>query len=301
MKFNVKKFLTGVNRYDKRGVRIGLAICSIVLFFWSLTLIYPFVWAFLNTFKTPMQFVDNSFNFPPGTWRFDNWQKAFTKLQVPLPDGSKAGLWGMIFNSFWYTFIGAFLSLTPCVMFSYVVAKYKFKFCKFLYTFSVIIMMIPIYGSMPANVKFFNDWGLTDSPIFLIGSMGCIGGSTWLIMTSFMESLPWTYAEAVFIDGGGHWTVFLRIMLPMCMPILTALYVMACIARWNDYMTPYMYLPSFPTLATGIFRLDSTGYGKANRPVYFASIIISVIPIIIVFILCQDQIMNNVTIGGIKG
>ena len=116
MKFSLKKFLTGMNRYDKRSVRIGLAICSIVLFFWSLTLIYPSVWALINTFKTPMQFVENSFNFPLGTWRFDNWQKAFTKLQVPLPDGSKAGLWGMIFNSFWYTFIGAFLSMVPCVM-----------------------------------------------------------------------------------------------------------------------------------------------------------------------------------------
>ena len=301
MKKSFKQFFKSENRYDKRSVRIGLAVCSIILFLWSFTLIYPFVWALINTFKTPMQFVDNSFNLPPDAWRFDNWEKAFTKLLVPLPDGTKAGLLEMIFNSFWYTFIGALLSMLPCVMFSYVVAKYPFKFCKFLYMFSVIIMMIPIYGSMPANVKVFNDWGLTDSPMFLIGSMGCIGGSTWLIMTSFMESLPWTYAEAVFIDGGGHWTVFLKIMLPMCMPILTALYVMGCIARWNDYMTPYMYLPSFPTLATGIFRLDSTGYGKANRPVYFASIIISVIPIIAVFILCQDQIMNNVTIGGIKG
>ena len=297
----MKKLFQGVKKYEKKSVRIGLGICSVVLIIWSLTIIYPFVWAFINTLKTPMQFSENSFNLPPETWRWDNWKTAFIKLKIPLVNGRKVGLAEMIFNSLWYTFIGAFIQMIPCVMFSYAIAKYHFKFGKFLYMFSVIIMMIPIYGSMPANIKVFNDWGLSDSPLFLIGGMGCIGGSTWLIMTSYMDSLPWTYAEAVFIDGGGHWTVFLKIMIPMCMPIFTALYVMACIAKWNDYMSPYICLPSFPTLATGIFRLDSTGYGKANRPVYFASIIISVIPVFIVFVLCQDTIMNNVTIGGIKG
>jgi ABC-type glycerol-3-phosphate transport system permease component len=295
----LKRFLGGENNYDSVGIRIGLAICAFVLFLWSLTLLYPFFWALINSFKTAPQYFADKMGFPPDGWHFENWVNAFTSLKVTLPNVQKVGFFTLIFNSLWYTFVGAFLTLAPSLMFSYVVAKYKFKFCKFLYAFSLVIMMIPIYGSMPANVKVFFSWGLADTPFYLIGGMGVIGGTTWLIFTSFMESLPWTYAEAVFIDGGGHWTVFLKVMLPMCMPIFLAMYVVECIAKWNDYLSPYIYLPSYPTLATGIYYLEADL--KWNMPQYFATTLISIIPVLVIFVLCQEQIMNNVTIGGIKG
>ena len=169
---NCKRFLVGENVNETKGVKIGLAICSIVLFIWSLTLIYPFAWALINTFKSPREFSSDSFGLPP-VWRFDNWSKAFDKLQVNTLSGP-VGLWGMIFNSLWYTFIGSLLTIVPCIMFSYAVAKYKFRHCKFLYTFAVIVMMIPIYGSMPANIKIFHEWGLMNTPLFLVGGMGVI-------------------------------------------------------------------------------------------------------------------------------
>ena len=276
--------------------KIFLAVTGIILLAWSLTIIYPFFWMLINSFKDFESFNSNTMNFPE-KWHFENWITGYLNLWAMTPSGVKVEFFELILNSLWYTFIGAFLSLIPCVMFSYAIAKYEFRYKHFLYVFAVIIMMIPIYGSMPANVKIFNDWGLTDTPFFLIGAMGVIGGSTWLILTSFMESLPWSYAEATFIDGGGHTTVLLRIMLPMCTPILIALYVMNCIGRWNDYMTPYIYLPSYPTLATGLLVFGNS----LNKPIYFVSMLISVIPIFIVYALFQNQIMNNVTIGGLKG
>jgi ABC-type glycerol-3-phosphate transport system permease component len=186
-------------------------------------------------------------------------------------------------------------------MFSYVVAKYKFKFCKFLYAFSLVIMMIPIYGSMPANVKVFFSWGLADTPFYLIGGMGVIGGTTWLIFTSFMESLPWTYAEAVFIDGGGHGTAFFKIMLPQAWPPMLTLAIMSFIGSWNDYMTTLLYMPDFPTLASGIYRISKSMTRSGNYPQYFAGLVVSIIPVIALYATFSDMIMENFTVGGLKG
>ena len=83
-------------------------------------------------------------------------------------------------------------------------------------------MMLPVIGSMAAEYKYFHLWGITNSPLYLVTALGSIGTSTFLILYSAFKAIPWTYAEAVFIDGGGNWTVFLRIMIPQAMPLLSA-------------------------------------------------------------------------------
>lgn len=162
-------------------------------------------------------------------------------------------------------------------------------------------MMLPVIGSMAAEYKYFHLWGITNSPLYLVTALGSIGTSTFLILYSAFKAIPWTYAEAVFIDGGGNWTVFLRVMIPQAMPLLSAMFIMVCIGRWNDYMAPYLYLTDYPTLATGLFRLEHASLTVNNKPVYFAAVLISVIPIFVLFILCSKKIMSNVSIGGLKG
>lgn len=272
-----------------------------ILFVWSITLIYPFIWAFLNSLKEVPEYYKNSFALPE-KWLFSNWGKAFEQLKVPKTNPLYyANLWEMLLNSLWYTLGGAFLSIMSAACLAYAVAKYRFKMCGFLYNLTIVAMMIPTLGSMAAEYKYFNLWGITNSPLFLVTACGSIGTSTFLIMYSVFKNMPWAYAESVFIDGGGNWTAFVRIMIPQVMPMLAALFLISCIGRWNDYLGPYLYLTDFPTLSMGLFRLENASLTVHNKPVYFAAVLISVIPIFVLFILFSDKIMSNVSIGGLKG
>lgn len=120
-------------------------------------------------------------------------------------------------------------------------------------------------------------------------------------MYGYFKNISWSYAESVFIDGGGHMTVFLKIMLPIAKPVVTALIIIGIIAAWNDYSTPLMFLPAYPTLAVGMYGVSSVLPRSGNSPAYFAALIISTIPVIIFFAAFSDIIMSNLTIGGLKG
>ena len=298
-------FKRGIKRAHKmreRSERMTLYIAFPILLLWSFTLIYPFLWALINSFKTPIDYFDNSFALPK-EWQFKNWSQAFTFLQVPKSDpfAPKAGFWELVFNSCWYVFGNAFITLFVCSALSYALAKYQNKWTGFLFKLSLVVMMIPIIGAMPARYKLLHDLGLAESPLYLVTAIGCIGSSTLLILHSFYKGISWTYAEAVFIDGGGHWTVYSKIMVPQAVPILIALFITNCITLWNDYLNPLTYLGDYPTLATGLYIVERGSLTANNKPLYFAVMLISVIPIFSLFCAFSDTIMSNVSIGGIKG
>ena len=123
------------------------------------------------------------------------------------------------------------------------------------------------------------------------------------MMYGYFKSISWNYAEAVYIDGGNDYTIFFRIMIPMAAPIMTTFGIMSFIGAWNDSGTMLIYLPDYPTLASGVFELsngnDTLRY--TDPPAYFALLAIMALPVVIVFIIFSDKIMNNLSIGGIKG
>ena len=149
---------------------------------------------------------------------------------------------------------------------------------------------------------FYTNWGLlyADNP-FLIWPIWFGGfGFAFLMLYSAFKSVPWSYAESAFIDGAGHFTTFLRIMLPTVKPVLASLFVVNFIGAWNDYMTAYLYMPSYATLSLAVYLLGDNAT-RISYPVYLAVIVLSIIPTLILFISFQKLIMENTTTGGLKG
>ena len=113
--------------------------------------------------------------------------------------------------------------------------------------------------------------------------------------------MSWNYAEAAFIDGASHYSVFFKIMQPMAMPSVTAIAIMSFVGLWNDYSAPLLFMPNLPTLASGLVLYEKETQYMANQPIYFAGAIISIIPVVTIFIVFQNTIMQNVYAGGLKG
>ena len=126
-------------------------------------------------------------------------------------------------------------------------------------------------------------------------------GFNFIVLYGFFANVSWSYAEAVFIDGGGHATVFFKIMLPQAFPPMMTLAIMSFIGCWNDYMTTLLYMPDYPTLASGIYKIQTTMKRDGHYPLYFAGLVIATIPVIVIYSLFSDMIMKNFTVGGLKG
>ena len=279
-----------VHKTKKDSIVMWVVFAIFALY--AVSLLFPFLWCLLNSFKTRKDFFLN-INGLPKVWTLENWKNSFTlsadRVSVPM----------MYFNSIFMTVGATFLSLMSCSATAYVVTKYEFKGRDAFYSFAVIIMMIPTMGSMASTYKMYNSVGLINTYtgyfIFACGGFG----SYFLIMYGFYKNLSWTCAEAAQIDGAGHFRIYFTIMIPMAVPVLVSLGILSAIGYWNDYFTVYMYMPEKATIAYGLQRISDQN--KNNLPQVFAAVIFSMIPVLVIFSIFQKTIMNNTTIGGIKG
>lgn len=105
----------------------------------------------------------------------------------------------------------------------------------------------------------------------------------------------------MFVDGGGHFTVFFKIMLPQALTPMLALAILSGIGEWNDYLTPLLYLPDFPTVASGIYQIKLESASRGDTPSYFAGLTLSVAPVLVLYACFSDTIMKNFNMGGLKG
>ena len=124
------------------------------------------------------------------------------------------------------------------------------------------------------------------------------------ILRSLNSVDAWTleaFADAVADhDGGNHFIVFYRIMLPLAMPMVTTLFILSAIAGWNDYTTPMLYFPSFPNVAMGLYMVSQT-LTRGDMSTYYAALVITTVPVVAPFAGFSDKIMKNYSIGGLKG
>ena len=278
-----------------KKTKIVFMLISAIFFVYSITLLYPTFYGLIVALKeNGRAYMQDpiGISFP---LYFENFAKAFEALtlgETTFPQ--------MIFNSIWYSAGSTVMTLAASTCTAYVVCKYKFRARNFIYSAVIVVMMIPIYGSLPATFRLFTQLGMIDSPLLLISAFGGFG-SSFLYIYAFCKSLSWSYAEAAFVDGATNWQVFSKVMLPMLKPPLAALGVMGFVGCWNDYSNPMLYLPNMQVLASGLYTYEFNMTYTANQPIYFAGAILAIIPAVALYAIFQNTIMTHVYIGGLKG
>ncbi len=280
--------------------RAIFVIAFIVFAVYGVSLILPFLWMLMNSFKDGTEYaIDvvqaNTLRLPD-KWLFSNYTEVFSRIAY-----SDTTFLGMLGHSAYFIVVGGVLQMLFVAATGYVISKYKFKARGVIYAIAIFAMTLPIVGNMASGVKLRAQLGLYDNlfAVFFTAGAGCFGFE-FLMVYAFFKAVSWDYAEAVFIDGGGHFTVFFRIMLPMAMPILTTLFILSAIAGWNDYTNPMLYFPSYPNVAMGLYMVSGE-LTRGDMSMYYAALVITTLPVLILFACFADQIMKNYTIGGLKG
>lgn len=269
----------------------------------GLSLLLPFAWMMMTSFKGRLDYAD-SFLGLPARWRFENYTSIFEILKVEVIRGGQLyeyNVFNMLGNSLILATFGSFFGLLSVVLCSYCVAKYDFKLRKLLFNINIFVMVIPIVGSLANTLTVYRQLGIYNNFLLYMILPGGPFGFNFLLLYGAFKAIPNSYSEAVFIDGGGHLTVFLKIIIPIMMPTLCALYILAFIGSWNDYSASLIYLPSVPTLAYGLylFQYDSAKYG-ASLPEVLAGFAICSIPSVVLFCSFQKVITKSLTVGGLK-
>ena len=281
----------------KRRQSLPLTVLGVIFFVYSLTLIFPLLWLLYNSVKGKVEFFMNPWRVPEKPFAYlANYGVVFREFSVAR----------MLFNSVFLSLLGPVITLfcTACVSYAY--ARHTFKGKKLLYAVAMIPMVVNVAGTQPALYKLLNNMGVYDNifGILLLFTTGF--GMNFLLLSSVFVNISGTYKEAAEIDGAGRWRIFLTIYLPQAGSLMSALFILSVINTWNDYTTPYLYLPSHQTLATGIYKLSreitiANSEFSDEYPKLFAAMIVSIAPILILFIAFQKKIMQFAVGGGIKG
>lgn len=290
------------NRQDKKT----LIVFTIIFAIYALILLFPFYWILINSFKTKLDFgTTNTFSFP-STWVIKNYSDLFNLKKY------KFDLLEMVKNSLILCLIVPTMSALSSTLAAYVMAKYKFKGRGVLFFIYMIPMIVSIAGTSSSTLLLFRQMGLNKIPYVGIALMSACGtGFGFLLVHAVFKSTSDTYMEAARIDGAGHLRTFFQVMLPHAMGIVGTNWVLGFIGTWNDYVTPSIFLgKGHMTIATGLELIHQnildTGDPSLsdvffnNYPLYFAAIILSIIPIIVLLLVFQKQIMKISLGGGIK-
>lgn len=288
---------TDVNNFKankkKRRFSVYEIIGFIVFITYTVLLLGPIFWTFLNSLKTRMEYLESVVALPK-QWLFSNYLTAFKVLSA----GGK-NVFVMLFNSSWLSILKPTIAIVTQSMASYVMSKYKFPGRNLIWTIMIITMIIPIYGSGASTYKMYNTLHMYDSPLILIGSITGLGGNMMMIAT--FDGVSKTYMEAAFIEGAGHFRIFWTIMFPQVTGLLFALWIMSFIGSWNDYMGPIMYMPSYVTLSSGLYIYQVEQARKLNTPILFAGALMCIVPVVTLFVVFNDKFINLSYGSGIKG
>ena len=295
-----------------KGEKVLYSIVFVLFALYAFSILYPLFYAFFRALQHKDDYLYvikeiqgkglslNTIFYVSRGLQPNNFLLALTELYDETATGN-VYLPGLIWNSIWYTFVGLIVAIFTSTCTAYILSKYKFPGSEFIYAVGITSMIIPVVGTMGSSFKLVSALGLYDTFWFVPITSITAFGMAFLVMYGYFTNISWSYAEAVFIDGGGHLTVFTKIMMPQASAAMVTMGILNFIGRWNDYNTMLIFLPSYPTLASGLYRMGETKIGQYNRPVYFAGLIIGTIPVIAMFVGFSDLIMGNFSIGGLKG
>jgi raffinose/stachyose/melibiose transport system permease protein/N-acetylglucosamine transport system permease protein len=285
--------------------QLAVKYAVFVLFLlYAVSLIFPFLWIFFGSFKRSAEFFDSVWAFPKSFF-LENYSKVITGTRIRGSVlgiiGEDINIIGMFVNSVALVLAGTVINVFLSCCAAYVVAKYKFIGRNALFYIAVFFMVVPIIGGLPAQVRLMEALRIDDTFIGLLFLYSYAFGFNFIMMYGYFKNLSFSYAEAAYIDGANDFQIYVKIMLPLSIPPVVAISVLHFIGLWNDYATPFLFAPGMPTLSVGLYNLSEEFVGRTMYPALFASIIVAVLPVLILFGLTQKTIIENTVAGGLKG
>lgn len=270
--------------------RIYSYLAYFVFVFLAILSIYPLIWVATNSFKTDIQLYDNSWALPK-EWHVENYVTAW-----------KYGIARYILNSVIVTAISVLINILFSLMAAFALSRFQFRGRTLLLYFILGgIMLAPEVSVIPlfrilSSIKLYDTYFALILPNVAFG----IPFTTFLIR-SYMLGLPKDFEEAAVMDGASSLGVFWHIVIPLCRPIIASAMLLDAMRVWNEFMFALTFVTKEAIKTVPIGLMAFSGALREQWTVVMAGLILSAIPMILLFLLTQRQFIRGLAAGGIKG
>ena len=265
-----------------------------VLTFFAIIALIPFFFLIINMTRQSND-IQKGFAIIPGSFLFKNFKTVMEN-----------GDWNMLislFNSLFISSFTALLSTYFSALTAYAIHVYDFKLRKPVFTFILMIMMIPAQVSALGFVRLVAKMELTNSVIPLI-IPAIAAPSTFFFMKQYMDSaLPLDIVEAARIDGSGEFRTFNSLIMPIMKPAIAVQAIFTFVSSWNNFFIPALILDdkNKRTLPIVIGIIRSADYAKFDMGAVYMAIGISILPVAIVYLVLSKFIIRGIALGAVKG
>lgn len=280
----------------KKRYSLGSTILTCVFILVCLAWIFPIMQVLINSFKTNAAVSLNPFTLPDAESfaGFDNYTKGLTFGNYPF---LKSAAYSLLI-----TVVSVALILLFCSMSAWYIARVDSTFAQIFYYLCLFSMIVPFQMVM-FTLTFTADQLKLNTPYTIpIIYLGFGAGLAIFMFAGFIRNLPLEIEEAAAIDGCGPLRTYFRVVMPMLKPTMVSVGILQTMWVWNDYLLPYLVLDitEYRTIPIHVQYLKGS-YGSVDLGASMAVIMLSIIPIIIVYLLCQKHIIKGVVAGAVKG
>ena len=271
-------------------------ILSVVLAVICVIYVLPMVTVVLNSFKLNTFVKTDTFALPTGE-SFAGWSnfiKGMTFGNYPF--------WKSVFYSFFITIVSTGLILLCTSMAAWYIARVDSLVCRIVYYLCVFSMVVPFQMVMFTLSKTADTLKLNTPWTIPIIYLGFGAGLAIFMFVGFVKSIPLEIEEAAAIDGCGPLRTYFSVVCPMLRPTMISVGILEIMWVWNDYLLPYLVLDNtkYKTIPIHIQYLKGS-YGTVDLGATMALILLSILPVIIFYLLCQKHIIKGVAAGAVKG
>lgn len=257
----------------------------------GISMIFPFIWMLLNSFKTTAEITRIPPALFPENWmNLKNFSTVLTKYKFQI----------FFKNSVYYALMKTMIVLYVSSLSGYVLAKFQFPGRKAIFVMILASMMIPWPVTLIPSYQLmiWLQWVNRDISIFYTGF---ISGFGIFLMRQFSQGIPDSLMEAARIDGAGEMLIYHRIVMPMMLNAVGALAIFTFIWEWDNFLWPFLMLNDMKKFTIPIGLAMTKGQFVSDFGPMFAGISISVIPVLIFYLIFQRSFISGIALGATKG
>lgn len=280
------------NPTAKLSERVGYAILYLILGIIAVFQVYPLIWLVFFSLKSNREVFNESPFALPTDPKWENYINAWTQGNIGL----------YFFNSVWITVVSVVLTVILASLVTFAITRMVWKLNKLVLGLFMIGLMIPVHSTLIPLFSFFLRINLIDHPLAIILTYTAFNlPLTIMILLGFYYTLPREIEEAAVIDGCSIHRIFFQITLPMTIPVISTTGIINMIYNWNEYVFINTFIRSdhYRTLTVGIQSFIgqyATDWGAIG-----ATLVISILPILIAFFLLSNKIVEGIAAGAVKG
>jgi raffinose/stachyose/melibiose transport system permease protein len=261
----------------------------IVAIFLCTVVIVPFIIILINSFKTSKEATLMTLELPSKLL----WENYATVIE-------KGKLVQSFINSLIYAIVPCAFVVVFCGMASFTLSRRVSKANKYIYMFMILGIFVPVnYLALIKIMKLFEIYG-TRTGLILFYIASNIAFSIFIIY-GFVDSVPRDVDEAAIIDGASPLQLFFKIILPLLKPVLVTAFILMFMNIWSDFMTPLYLINKTSLWPMNLAVYNFFGRVKSDWNLVFADIVLTALPVLIVYLIGQKQIISGLTSGAVKG